>query len=330
MLLNTRKAATAIATTLFALAGSAQAQTNVPAGGEEIDVGAGTAQVRLRLKNTTGERARDLTLAIYSEDGGQVPNFRTVDISGIGERLDDNGDGELQPEESDNRHDGAERRVAKSIFTDANVEDNGEITVLVELSGNTPAGTKIRAKFSVVEETDDGRELHWDINSPCVVFPGNYDCFLPMEPGAAQCVTDIVNDSQDWIYEVVVPVWPENPVIDIELPTPYDNSLVIPQPDVWIIQLDPPLPPQQEFGLYLYNEYPICDPFSAYQQPIFVIPGPQYCRADINEDGVVDTRDYLEYLNLFNQRDPYADWNNDGHINTLDFLAFQNDWTDCR
>lgn len=50
------------------------------------------------------------------------------------------------------------------------------------------------------------------------------------------------------------------------------------------------------------------------------------CRTDLNADGVLDTRDFLEYLNLWTTGDPLADWNGDGTINTQDFIAYLNDW----
>lgn len=48
------------------------------------------------------------------------------------------------------------------------------------------------------------------------------------------------------------------------------------------------------------------------------------CRADFNGDGVVNTLDFLAFLNAYNDDDPAADFNGDGIINTLDFLAFLN------
>ena len=50
------------------------------------------------------------------------------------------------------------------------------------------------------------------------------------------------------------------------------------------------------------------------------------CPADLNGDGVVNTLDFLAFLNLWTASDPAADWNDDGTINTLDFLAYLNDW----
>jgi hypothetical protein len=50
------------------------------------------------------------------------------------------------------------------------------------------------------------------------------------------------------------------------------------------------------------------------------------CAADLNGDGVVNTLDFLAFLNLWTAADPTADWNGDGTVNTLDFLAYLNDW----
>ena len=50
------------------------------------------------------------------------------------------------------------------------------------------------------------------------------------------------------------------------------------------------------------------------------------CAADVNEDGVVDTLDFLAYLNLWSSGDAGADWDGDGSVNTLDFLEFLNEW----
>ncbi len=48
---------------------------------------------------------------------------------------------------------------------------------------------------------------------------------------------------------------------------------------------------------------------------------------DYNGDTVVDTLDFLAFLNDWVAGNPKADWNGDTKIDTLDFLAFLNDWT---
>jgi hypothetical protein len=55
-------------------------------------------------------------------------------------------------------------------------------------------------------------------------------------------------------------------------------------------------------------------------------PPPGSCRADLNDDGVVDTLDFLAFLGAWSAGDSLADWNGDGVVNTLDFLAYLTDW----
>ena len=52
----------------------------------------------------------------------------------------------------------------------------------------------------------------------------------------------------------------------------------------------------------------------------------EVCAPDLNGDGLVNTQDFLAFLNLWVAGDPIADWNDDGAINTQDFLAYLNDW----
>lgn len=54
-----------------------------------------------------------------------------------------------------------------------------------------------------------------------------------------------------------------------------------------------------------------------------ILPGTE-CAADFNNDGTVNTLDFLDFLNAYNAGDPAADFNADGIINTLDFLDFLN------
>jgi hypothetical protein len=48
------------------------------------------------------------------------------------------------------------------------------------------------------------------------------------------------------------------------------------------------------------------------------------CRADLNADGVVDSRDFVRFLNHFGAGDPDADFNADGSVDSRDFVAFLN------
>ncbi|MCW5775413.1 MAG: hypothetical protein KIS87_03065 [Phycisphaeraceae bacterium] len=51
------------------------------------------------------------------------------------------------------------------------------------------------------------------------------------------------------------------------------------------------------------------------------------CAADFNGDTVVNTLDFIAFLNAFTANDPRADFNGDTVINTLDFIAFLNAFT---
>ena len=324
----TRHARTArlIASALLLSAGAAHAQTGIPRGGKEITPGAGSRQLQIQVRNDTGLDVEDITIAAYNASNTDIVKVLAVDVVELSsDQVDDNGDGKLALDEFDTRKDRGNNGVVKSIFASEHVANNATVTVNIEFESRTTQDTRLMVKFS---NESGGR--HWDLLASAPIEDGAYECFVPVTPGAPQLGSRLDNNSTDPIIEFALPLNPENPIIDFCLPDDYWNSLVIPQEDVIIIQLDPPLDPNQQLGFYFELESPICSLPEAFRQPVFVLPPPPPCRADVNEDGVVDTRDYLEFLNLYNTRDPYADWNHDGLINTLDFIAFQNDWTNCR
>lgn len=51
------------------------------------------------------------------------------------------------------------------------------------------------------------------------------------------------------------------------------------------------------------------------------------CTADFNGDGVVNTQDFIAYLNAWSAGEERADINGDGVVNSQDFIAFLNLWT---
>lgn len=53
---------------------------------------------------------------------------------------------------------------------------------------------------------------------------------------------------------------------------------------------------------------------------------PPVCQADFNDDGAVDSRDVIAFLNAWAAGDPRADTNGDGTVDTSDVLAFLNLW----
>jgi hypothetical protein len=50
------------------------------------------------------------------------------------------------------------------------------------------------------------------------------------------------------------------------------------------------------------------------------------CAPDFNGDGVVNSQDFVAFLNAFAASDPSADYNGDGTVNSQDFVAFLNDF----
>lgn len=50
------------------------------------------------------------------------------------------------------------------------------------------------------------------------------------------------------------------------------------------------------------------------------------CASDLNHDNLVDTRDFIAFLNAWSVGDLSADWDKNGIIDTRDFVAFLNEW----
>jgi hypothetical protein len=60
---------------------------------------------------------------------------------------------------------------------------------------------------------------------------------------------------------------------------------------------------------------------------IYRVDAPTPCPADFNQDGTVNTLDFIAFLNAWNARQGPADFNGDGAVNTLDVIAFLNAFT---
>jgi len=59
-------------------------------------------------------------------------------------------------------------------------------------------------------------------------------------------------------------------------------------------------------------------------EPLLWIWQKPHCRADLNNDGLVDFVDFLVFLNYYIAQDPRADFNQDGLIDFSDYLEFLN------
>ena len=78
-----------------------------------------------------------------------------------------------------------------------------------------------------------------------------------------------------------------------------------------------------------YQTYPSRDSVRAESRMLEFVDGSATlrivaCRADFNEDGILDVFDFLAFFNAFDAGDPLADFNFDGELTIHDFVAFQN------
>ncbi|MCC6677764.1 MAG: hypothetical protein IT436_11515 [Phycisphaerales bacterium] len=64
--------------------------------------------------------------------------------------------------------------------------------------------------------------------------------------------------------------------------------------------------------------------FSLGDNRALVLGGTVACVVDLNQDGLVDFADYLEFLNRYDTQDPSVDFNQDGLVDFADYLEFLN------
>ena len=314
---------------LLIAASGAVAQTDVPRGGADICVGAGSAQALLTIKNKTGVAAKDVTISIYNTEGNAVPDITEVDILGTTkDHVDDNGDGDTtdadgdtDPNEDDTT-DSSPGKTAKSILESGQMNNNSTQNVTVKLSGNLPAGSCFRVKFS----TDIGG-THYDLCStiPVDPFTGQGGTFISY--GAAQAAPGLTTEPGFAIASLVVKVDPLNPLMSVELPEAYADSFVEVFGDGAFIQFVPPVPGGEVTDIgFGYMEPPFLE--TTVEVGAEVIPWAYEppCIADFNQDGLTNILDFVAFQNAFKLNDPGADVNGDGILNILDFVAFQSEF----
>jgi hypothetical protein len=312
---------------LAAIAGSAHAQTDIPKGGEVINLGAGSGQVVIEVKNKTGKDAYDISVSIFHDD----PDVELPDITGLDivendgqaeddDHVDDNGNGKLDGRDEGDSTDGSPGADSKSIMDDSGAVKDGKVAkVTVTFDGPLPEGAKIRVKFS--ERIGDG---HFDM---CMAFPMGDDGFTValVQTGPAQMGYEVLNLGSQSLDHLSIPTHAGLvPIERARLDFPYENRIIIVDDDsVEIYDLG--LPPGEAVELGLTFAKPIEFLFEETQIPIFG----QFvnCQADFNGDGVVNTLDVLEFLNAWSAGDPRADINGDGVVNTRDVLAYLNLWS---
>ncbi|MCW5774914.1 MAG: hypothetical protein KIS87_00510 [Phycisphaeraceae bacterium] len=309
----------------FAVAASAlaaHAQTDVPRGGAEVKVGAGSSQTIVKVRNTTGQKAEDVTIGLegVGKTGTLIKEADVLDR--VDDRVDDDGDGVLQDGENDTVVDPADT-VAKCILKSPGSFADGEtIEIKIIFTGKTPEGAQLRIKFSTER---DG--VHYDMLSVAPLGDGDTGV-VEVTTGAAQIATGVVNAGHEPIAGLMLNS--REPYFDPYMP-PYCS---IDRPgESWMdadgtlrIAFDAPVLPGEAVGIYLILPVPVLSEQEAFK--IDLRPWmPWWCVADFNRDGVVNTLDVLAFLNAYAAGDASADINRDGVINTLDVLAFLNAYT---
>ncbi len=231
------------------------ATTNVPKGGADIVVGAGGNNIQIDIKNTTGKVATDVTVTIYKDDNGAVPNMTTIDIAGKTDGVDDNGDGVANAGETDNT-DSSPGTTGRTIMPGTGtqkVKDGETVTVNIGLSGGTPAGTKVKVRFS----TKDNANKHFDLCATAQLRgTGNtYNSNIPKGTHLAQIdgwnVT--VNDINSFMMQV--PMSSGMVFTNITFAPPYIGIVNITS-NIANIVVNPPLQPFDELVMFVEFNMP--------------------------------------------------------------------------
>lgn len=133
---------------------------NVPKGGATIEVGPGGNSQQIKVKNTTGKTATDITITVYKDDNSAVPNIQTIDIENATDTFDDNDNGIKDPAETDNT-DSSPGTTGRTITPSgtSDIKDGETVTVNIGFTGNLPPGAKLKVRFS----TKDNANKHYDM-----------------------------------------------------------------------------------------------------------------------------------------------------------------------
>jgi WD40 repeat protein len=219
----------------------------VPQGGATINLGAGGNMVSLQLKNNTGRDAQDITATIYSEDGTAVPLISEMHLVEFPQaRVDDNNNGRLDAGEDDNSLDPA-GTSGRIIIPTGRIRNNDEVSLNLAFDGPTPAGTKLKVRFSY----KDGNGRHWDL---CAVEPvDGHAALLSVPIGSHLCNVTLNNSTQDQVTSAAFMLLASEPnaFVEAEVPAPYDNSLITVMEEMVTITFDPPLPPGKALDVNL-------------------------------------------------------------------------------
>ena len=285
--------------TLFVLtwsSGHARADTDVPVGGGVIPVNGGSQNIGIQVKNKTGKKAKDITVHIFHPDGTAVPDITGIDVTDTNvDKVDDDGNGELNGADEGDTTDGSPGSTCSSIF-DGNfdVANNGTIDVTVRFSGPTPEGTQIRVKFS-----EEKGGVHRDICMIAGLFPG--DPFSDDWGGGRRLCGATVShgglpgDEAIGGFEMRLD-GADNGFEMLQLPEPFQIVELQILPDQLFVQFQPPLLPGQCMDIFLGFANDLGENTGLGVMPL---PAPPPCPGDFNGDGIVNTLDVLAFLNAW-------------------------------
>lgn len=252
---------------LLALAAPAAWATDVPRGGTTIDIGPGSKNQVLTLKNTTGEKGCDLTLTVF---GAGAPNIEEVDVLGAGsDTVDDDNDGALGGANENDTTDSSPDTTCRTIFNGFKVNNNGTISVTVQFSANLPATAKLKVRFST-----EIAGKHWDL---CAATDLSQLPLLTEVPIGTHLANFAVTNLEPFPvqeFHVMTPL--EMPITDVVMLPPFDLANVQLGPDVAVVQLPQPIFPGETVQLNL-GFAGAADPDSM----ILIRPGPAIPHAGI-------------------------------------------------
>jgi hypothetical protein len=151
--------------------------------------------------------------------------------------------------------------------------------------------------------------------------------------GDIACVTTggdglFVIDVSDPMEPTLLSHW-EGPVGSLERITVEDNlAYMISWMGLEVVDLSDPTEPER-IGGWEGSVYDVCVAggiayIAGRGFQILDVSSCGACAPDINDDGMLDSRDFIAFLNAFVVGDPLADFNGDGVVNSQDFGAFLN------
>lgn len=226
------------------------ATTNVPKGGADIPVGPGGNSQQVKVKNTTGKTATDITITIYKDDNSAVPNIQSIDIANAADTFDDNDNGIKDPAETDNT-DSSPGTTGRAITPSgtSDIKDGETATVNIGFTGNLPPGAKLKVRFS----TKDNSNKHYDMcaTSQLRGVGNTYNINIPK--GTHTVYTEALNITVNNITGFMLQIPPTAGINfnSILIASPFQASVVNIAGNQANIIPNPSLEPFQQMELYI-------------------------------------------------------------------------------